>query len=92
MCRLRSLNCFPLKEVNAAYVKPLNVLLVPSTVFTFPWYDESLEESHWIPSFGLLLAHEIAHGFERESLFGPAGEFVRLWMNPSSDTLAVSSE
>ena len=81
--------------VNAFYEDELNNFIIPSVMFGFPLYDETLDVAHAIASLGSVLAHEMAHGFHgrRARHFDQNGDHTSegLWIPPSDNTVAVSS-
>ncbi|XP_018493802.1 endothelin-converting enzyme 2-like [Galendromus occidentalis] len=77
--------------VNAYYVSPLNVLLSPSTMLAFPFYDETLDVSRTMATYAFVLAHEMSHGFNPYgAAFGPFGVPEKTMSSESENILLVS--
>lgn len=64
--------------------------MVPSSMFAFPMYDETVDAALVLGSFGFVVAHELGHGFDpKGSIFGPDGTVTGLWHGSDSVSFQV---
>ena len=54
-------------EYSAAYVTPWNLIVVPVSVLSGPWYQRGRPEAMNFGALGFVLAHEVAHAFDPTS-------------------------
>jgi len=68
--------------VNASYNPPMNDINFPAGILQPPFYDNSKDPAVNFGGIGVVIGHEMTHGFDDEgSKYDPSGN-VRVWFTP----------
>ncbi|XP_077557057.1 neprilysin-1-like [Haemaphysalis longicornis] len=70
---------FRLTDVNAFYQTQSNTMIIPAGIINGPFYSPKYPASVNFGGLGHIIAHEIVHGFDDDSMRQPRGEESRDW-------------
>ena len=72
--------------VNASYSPPMNDITFPAGILQPPFYDNAKDPGVNFGAIGVVIGHEMTHGFDDEgSKYGPTGN-VANWFSPEDLT------
>ncbi|XP_044746109.1 neprilysin-2-like [Coccinella septempunctata] len=73
-------------QVNAFFVPPLNVMILPAPILNSIFYDYRKPAFMNYGSIGRVIGHEIMHGFEKSARYVVAGSgTIDWWTNETAD-------
>ena len=64
--------------INAYYSSQLNTINFPAGILQPPFFDDKMEDAVNYGAIGMVMGHEITHGFDDEGRKFDAGKSARL--------------
>jgi predicted metalloendopeptidase len=78
----------PAQTPNASYHAVANEITIPAAVFQPPLYDPQADDAFNYGGIGVLIAHEITHGFDdRGAKYDADGDLRNWWSKPAAENV-----
>jgi len=83
----------PAPMVNAYYSAQLNSVNCPAGILQPPFFDRNMDDAVNFGAIGMVIAHELAHGFDDEGRqFGPKGNLHDWWLEQDNEQFKERAE
>ncbi|MEZ4317529.1 MAG: M13 family metallopeptidase [Myxococcota bacterium] len=81
------------QEVNAYYNPPQNEIVFPAGIMQSPFFSKDFPKAMNYGALGMVIGHEITHGFDDEGRkYAPTGELKEWWAPEVSEKFEAAAE
>ncbi|MBL7726259.1 MAG: M13 family metallopeptidase [Dinghuibacter sp.] len=81
------------QTVNAYYNPLNNEIVFPAGILAFPFFDARADDAMNYGGIGMVIGHEISHGFDDQgSQFDASGKFMNWWAKADKDAFSKKGE